>query len=220
MRFRDISEGRVIATPSVDEDGLEHGECSFQDEFDVEGLHVTGGDSTGANGYGSIDESVVSDVDLTGATLWPITISDSRLKDVDLSNSSIQEANLRRVEWLQLRAIGLRLSADRLEDVYFDEVRFDYATIHIERVQGLVVFERCSFREAEISGDLSDIVFDQCELTGVRFNAGKAAGADLRTSRLEGAHGLLSLRGARITTAQAVSIADQIATEAGLSVES
>ncbi|MGH3903405.1 MAG: pentapeptide repeat-containing protein [Pseudonocardiaceae bacterium] len=127
---------------------------------------------------------------------------------------------VRRAEWLHGRAIGLRLSAERLEDVYVEGVRLDYSVIHVERVKGLVVFCNCSFREAEISGDLSDVVFDECVLAGVRFAAQKAKGADLKTSRLDGAHGLLSLRGATITTEQALSIADQLAAEAGLSVES
>lgn len=209
----------MIASPQLDEHALEQGECSFDGEFDVDRLRVGGGDCAGANGHGSISESILSDVDLTGAELWPLRISDTRMNAVDLSNTSIQEANLRRVEWLHLRAIGLRLSAEQLEDAYFEEIRFDYATIHIERVRGIVVFRGCSFREAELSGDLSDTVFDECEFTGAQFTARVAKDTDLRTSRLEGARGLLSLRGARVTATQAISIADQLAAEAGLSVE-
>jgi uncharacterized protein YjbI with pentapeptide repeats len=189
-------------------------------EFNVDQLYVRGGNSSGSQGQGFITHSIVSDMDLTGATLCPLVVSDARLRGVDLSNTSIQEAALRRVEWLHGRAIGLRLSADRLEDVYIEGVGLDYATIHIERVKAVVVFRSCSFREVEISGDLSDVVFDECELTGVQFAARTARGADLRTSRLDGAHGLLSLCGAEITSEQALSIADQLAAEAGLSVKS
>ncbi|MGH8609981.1 MAG: pentapeptide repeat-containing protein [Gammaproteobacteria bacterium] len=219
MKFRDVAGGRIIASPSLDDDELERSPCSFQGEFDLDRLHVRGGDSFGSRGQGSITHSIVSDIDLTGATLCPLVVSDARLKGVDLSNSTIREAALRRVEWLHGRAIGLCLSVDRLEDIYAEGVRFDYATVHIERVKGMVIFHGCSFREAEIGGDLSDIVFDECELNGVQFSARTARGADLKTSRLDGAHGLLSLRGAKITAEQALSIADQLAVEAGISVE-
>lgn len=219
MNFRDVVGGRIIASPSLHDDELELAPCSFRGEFDIDRLHVHGGDSSGSRGQDSITHSIVSDIDLTGATIYPLAVSDTRLKGVDLSNTTMQEVKLRRTEWLHGRAIGLHLSADRLEDVYIEEVRFDYATIHAERVKGLVVFRGCSFREAEISGDLSDVVFDECELTGVRFAARTAKGADLKTSRLDGAHGLLSLRGAVITAEQALSIAIQLATEAGLSVD-
>lgn len=220
MKFREVAEGRIIASPSLDEDELERGPCSFQGEFEVDQLYVQGGNSAKSRGQGSITHSIMSDIDLTEATLYPLAVSDTRLKGVDLSNTSIQEATFRRTEWLEGRAIGLRLSAERLEDVYIEGVRIDYATIHIEQVKGLVVFRNCSFRETEIGGDLSGIVFDECELTGVQFRARTAKGADLKTSRLDGAYGLLSLRGAAITAEQALSIADQLAMEAGLLIES
>lgn len=219
VEFRHLSEGRRVTKPSLDEDELEPGPSSFSGEIDLDLVRVAGGDCAGSRGHGAVTRSIVSDVDLTGATLSPLTVSDTRFTGVDLSNASIQQASLRRAEWLRLRAIGLRMAVDRLEDGYFEGVRFDYATVHIERVKGLAVFQQCSFREAEIRGDLSGVVFDQCELAGARFTARAANGTDLTTSRLDGALGLLSLRGARITTTQALSIAVQLAAEAGLSVE-
>ena len=46
-----------------------------------------------------------------------------------------------------------------------------------------------------------------------------AAGFDLRGSRLAGSRGLLTLRGARITLEQTLTIADRLATEAGLTLD-
>lgn len=220
MKFRDVAGGRSVAGPSLDEDDLELSPCSFQGEFDVDRFYVRGGDSSKSEGRGSITHSIVSGADLSGAIIGPLSVSDARLESVDLSNTAIQQATLRRVEWLHGRAIGLRLSVERLEDVYVEGVRLDYSAIHVERVKGLVVFCNCSFREAEISGDLSNFVFDECGLVGARFAARIAKGADLKTSRLDDAHGLLSLRGATITPEQALSIAGQLAGEAGLSIES
>lgn len=113
MKFREVGGGRVIASPSLDEDELDTGPCSFQGEFDVEQLHVSGGDSARCRGGGSITQWIVTDLDLTSAVLDPFVTSDVRLKSVDLSNTIIQQATLRRTEWLRGRAIGLRLSADK-----------------------------------------------------------------------------------------------------------
>lgn len=219
MKFRDVAGGRRISGPSLDEDSLELAPCSFQGEFDVDQIHVHGGDSSKSKGSGYIVHSIVSDIDLSASIFSPFFVSDARLKGIDFSNTVMQEVVIRRAEWLHGRAIGLRFSAERLEDCYVEGVRLDYSTIHVEHVKGLVVFSNCSFREAEISGDLSNVVFDECILSGVRFAARTAKGADFKTSRLDAVRGLLSLRGATITAEQATLIADQIASEAGFLVE-
>ncbi len=82
------------------------------------------------------------------------------------------------------------------------------------------MFAECRFREATITGDLSNVVFHECSLDGAGFEANKAVDCDLRTSDLLGARGVSRLRGARITLEQATSVAPVLAAEAGLSVES
>lgn len=81
------------------------------------------------------------------------------------------------------------------------------------------MFDGCSLRAAVITGDLSGVVFTDCDLTATEFTATRAQGCDLRGSRLGAARGLLSLRGAKISADQAVDIADALAAEAGLVVE-
>jgi hypothetical protein len=80
------------------------------------------------------------------------------------------------------------------------------------------VFERCSFRQATIAGNLSNTVFLDCDFDGAQFAARGAKGCDLRTSALLGAHGMQSLAGAAISADQAVAIARVLAAEAGLVV--
>ena len=91
--------------------------------------------------------------------------------------------------------------------------------LHVARVRGLVVFERCSFTDAELAGDLSKVVAVDCDFDRGEFAATAADGFDVRESRLAGARGLLTLRGARITRDQTLTIADRLAVEAGLKVE-
>lgn len=158
-------------------------------------------------------------VDLAGSRRTPLTLVDTVLRRCDLSAAVWQSVTLRQVELLDCRARGLRLSVELAQDVYLSGCRLDQATIRIERVRGLVVFDGCVFSEAVIGGDLSSAVFADCTFDDAEFAATAAAGCDLRSSRLGGARGLLTLRGARITVDQATAIAPRLATESGLTVE-
>jgi uncharacterized protein YjbI with pentapeptide repeats len=58
-----------------------------------------------------------------------------------------------------------------------------------------------------------------CDLADADFSGvTDARGLDLRESKLLGAKGLLSLRGARITGDQVLQVADDLAREVGLAV--
>ena len=171
-----------------------------------------------------LGEEMVVGVALDGADLAetrrsPLTLVDSVLRRCDLSAAVWQGVTLRQVELLDCRALGLRLSVDLGQDVYVEGGRFDSATLRISRVRGLVVFDGCTFSEAMIGGDLSAVVFTGCAFDGAEFAATAAQGCDLRESRLAGARGLATLRGARVTADQTVTIAPRLAAELGLTVE-
>jgi uncharacterized protein YjbI with pentapeptide repeats len=158
-------------------------------------------------------------VDLAETRRSPLTLVDSVLRRCDLSAAVWQAMTMRQVELLDCRALGLRLSVDLGQDVYVEGGRFDSATLRISRVRGLVVFDGCTFTDAMIGGDLSAVVFTGCTFENAEFAATAAAGCDLRGSRLGGARGLATLRGARVTADQTVTIAGRLAAELGLTVE-
>ncbi|MGH3888128.1 MAG: pentapeptide repeat-containing protein, partial [Pseudonocardiaceae bacterium] len=205
MKFRELTEGRSIQRPSIDRDDLSGEPAGFKGEFDLEYSLVDTGEQAGVTGEGSVAHSVVRRVDLSGSRLGPVTLTDTALEDVDLSNASVQRAATRRVEMLRCRTIGLRLSIEQASDLYVEGCRLDFASIHIEKVKGIVAFIGCSFREATISGCLSGVVFLDCDFADTEFEAASAKGCDLQMSRLAGARGLLSLQGALITAEQAAS---------------
>jgi uncharacterized protein YjbI with pentapeptide repeats len=218
MRNRDLGGGRSIRGPSADTDDLANQPANFAGEFDIDSALVNGGDQTKVVGEGDIEKSVVTQVDMSGATLGPLRLSNSVLRDVDLSNASMQQLVLRRTEWIRCRAIGLRLSIELATDFYVEDCRLDFATVHIEKVKGAAAFIGCSFREATIRGDLSDVLFLDCDFVATEFRASRADRCDLRGSRFAGGRGLLTLRGATISSDQVVSICTLIAAEAGLRV--
>jgi uncharacterized protein YjbI with pentapeptide repeats len=192
--------------------------ATLDTELDLDEVLVDGGDYTGLVAEGTIAGSVIRNADLSAAKLGPLTLSNVELHQVDLSNASLQRLTVRRSQWRTCRAIGLRLSIDHASDLSISDCRLDYASIRLERVKGSAVFTGCSFREATISGDLSNTRFIDCDFADTEFRATRATKCDLRSSRLTSARGLLSLRGATITPDQAVAISTLIAAEAGLIV--
>jgi uncharacterized protein YjbI with pentapeptide repeats len=158
-------------------------------------------------------------VDLSGSRRERLTLLDCVLRRCELTAAIWQQVTVRQTELVDCRALGLRLSVDLAQDLHVADCRFDHAVLHLERVRGLVVFSGCSFAEAELSGDLSRVVAVDCDFDGCEFAASKAEGLDLRGSRLGGARGLLTLRGARVTSDQTLAVADRLAAEAGLVVE-
>lgn len=216
---RDVGEGRFVARPVREEADPADGEAGFGAGVRVTGARIEGGKHAGVAGEAELRSAVLDGVDLSGSRLQPVELVDSTLRGVDLSNAVWQRVDARRTELVDCRGTGLRLSIDVAADLWVSDSRFDYAVLRLDRVRGLAVFSGCSFREAEFAGALDRVVFDGCDLAGVEFAAGSAAGCDLRSSSLVGARGLATLRGARVTVEQTLTVADRLAAELGLSVE-
>jgi uncharacterized protein YjbI with pentapeptide repeats len=218
MEFREVAGGRSVRRPALDEDGLVDEPADFHADFDYDGVRITGGDQTGVVGDGVLRGCLITGVNLTESRLSHLDLRVTRCTDLDLSNAGIDVNTMRSVEMTTCRGIGLRLGIGQAADLYVADCRLDYASIEITRVKGIAVFHACSFREARLFGDLSDTVFSDCDFTGAEFATQRAERCELAGSQIVGARGLLRLRGARITQDQAISVADALATEAGLVV--
>lgn len=208
-----------MTCPALDAALLEDTAFPTDGELELLGARVDGGTAAGLRGEGELRRCLLESVDFSESRFRPLTLTDVRLSRVELSNAQWHSVAARRVELTSARAVGLGLSLDLAGDVYVEGTRLDYAGIHLERTRGLVVFSGCSFREARLGGDLSGVVFRDCDFDGAEFSATAARDADLRTSRLAGARGLHSMRGAIIDVDQLIAVAGQLAAEAGLRVE-
>jgi uncharacterized protein YjbI with pentapeptide repeats len=218
MDFRRFGDKRSLQRPVIDADDLGTGEPAWNGELTVSDTRVEGGDFTGLDGEGEIERSVLTAVDLSGSRLRPLVLADVELSGADVSNALWSQTIARRAEVLSCRATGWRLSLDLALDMYVGDTRLDYAAIKVNRVKGLLVFERCSFANAQLGGDLSRVLFVDCDLAGAEFTATAARDCDLRTSRIADARGIATLRGALVTTDQVIAVADQLAREAGLTI--
>src|SRR5436190_23104367 len=106
-------------------------DADFDGEFELDSVLVDGGERAGAVGGGTINASVVRNVDLSGAKLGPLTVAGSELRGVDLSNASVQQVVLRRAKLKTCRTIGLKLSIDLAMDASIEDCRLDYAILHL-----------------------------------------------------------------------------------------
>ncbi|GAA0409339.1 pentapeptide repeat-containing protein [Streptomyces luteireticuli] len=219
MEFRDLGEGRSIQRPSIDREDLVPYTGPVKGELSLSMSSIDGTDATGALAEGIISRSVLDHVQLADAAVSSLHLTDAVLQGADLSNGRWRNVYLSRVELAGCRGIGWQLTAAEARDVYAEDCRFDMAAIDLEKVRGAVAFVRCSFKEASFSGLLDRVIFQDCDLSGAEFAVVSARGCDLRDAELQGVRGMLSLRGARIRTAQVITAAEVLVTEAGLTVE-
>ncbi|MFG3338753.1 pentapeptide repeat-containing protein [Glycomyces sp. NPDC048151] len=220
MEFREISDNRRVQRPSIEDEDLESASVGLKGEFSFEEVHVEGGDFSGTTGEGRLTRSVLEAVDLSETVVEPLALADVRLSGCVLSNARWSQVDGRRVEVVGSQLVGWRVEFELAQDIYVGDCRADFASFDFDTVKGLVVFERCRFKESSFTGNLSKVAFIDCDLADADFSAvADARGLDLRESKLVGAKGLLSLRGARVTDDQVLQIAGDLARETGLVVD-
>jgi uncharacterized protein YjbI with pentapeptide repeats len=200
--------------PDLDESSLEPLGAPLDHELDVYRSRISG-EHAGLRGSGEVAESLLDGASMADSRLDPLTLTDVRIRRGDLSNAVWEHLTARRVAVEGCRSVGWRVIVDFAEDLLVEGCRWDHGGIFVTRTRGAVVFRDCTFAGTTLRGDLSRVWFDSCDLAGAEFNASGAAGCDLRTSRLAGAGGLLTLRGARIGSDQLFDIAGLLAVEAG-----
>ena len=218
MEFRNLGEKRFIRRPMIDAEDLRDTDSSLAGEFELQDERIGRLDQSGANGNGVLSRCLLEGIDASGSRVYPLLLEDVTLRRVTLNNAQWTDVGARRVELVECQAIGWNFGCGIAGDVYAADCRFDYGRLTVERAKGIIAFENCSFRGTTIRGSLTKAVFAGCTFEDVEFQATDATGCDLTRSDLAGAHGLLSLRGARITSAQAVAISVTLARESGFTV--
>jgi uncharacterized protein YjbI with pentapeptide repeats len=155
-------------------------------------------------------------VDLDGARLHRLTLTDVRLIDCSLANLDALGADLQRVTLEGCRMTGVALPEARLEDVAITGCRADLANLRFARGRR-VRFEDCSLAQADLSGaDLRGARLVGCDLRGAELAGALMAGAVLDGCRLDGLRGVGGLRGARMRWADVVELAGAFAAELGI----
>ncbi|OLF05318.1 hypothetical protein BLA60_36420 [Actinophytocola xinjiangensis] len=207
--------GTTVRRP-IDNENLPAVELSLTGLFSHHDGQAEDLDLADVAGQGSLRNVVVTRSNLTGSRFAELELIDVAMNNVVVANAAWKKVTVRRVEMRNCQAVGFRLGLVKADDLYFEECKLDYSHLDVAQRRGVIAFHRCTFTEAVLDGDLSGVVFSECEFQGAEFRARRAATCDLTSSRLTGATGVLTLAGATITEEQAVSLSSQLATEAGL----
>lgn len=216
MKFRKIDDKRSMRKPLWEAERLRPFDEEPEPDFELSERLADGLQWTDGHGDGSLEQSVLRSVDLSGTVLSPFEIVDVTIERSVLANGRWERATARRLEITESQLVGWQAQFSLAQDVYIADCRADFAGISIGTAKGPVVFERCRFTNATFLGDLSKTVFIDCTFPGSDFSrVANAKGCDLRRSEMSGITGLMSLRGALITADQAVDIAGELATAAG-----
>jgi uncharacterized protein YjbI with pentapeptide repeats len=217
MKFREV-RGHSIRVPNIETDDLTSGSVDFDGEFALDNVIVSDASHAWVAGSGTLFESMVTSSSLTGTQFSKVEARNVVIESTDLLNASWTLSSPQVVHLFRCRGIGFRFSLRSASDVLAEDCNFELSKLHVENRKGTIVFVGCSFRDAVIIGDISGVVFADCDLSGVEFNTCRALACDLRSSSLTGARGLTLLRGAIITEQQAELVSANLARECGLRV--
>ncbi|WP_282697568.1 pentapeptide repeat-containing protein [Streptomyces sp. CC208A] len=187
---------------------------------------------------------IVQDFSFKGADLRSLDLADTRLitgriaevhsqrvefrtlnlHDVEISGSDLRsvrwnESRLTRVVLRDCKLMGAALDGLVLDDVLFENCRFDYATFDRIRATGPVVFTGCVLTEAVFSDcDLSGVVFSDCALRLAEFGGGRYRDTDLRGNDLSTLRGVAHLAKVRIDHTRQADLVHALVNELDITV--
>lgn len=213
---------REPATPDIP-DRLDEA-TSIDVEFDNGAVHaglaVTDVDLSGREAAGvEFDQCRLVAVNFGDVVLRRATIRDVEFDRCDLANLLARESSLIRVAVHASRMTGAALLASVLRDVAFRDCRMDLAAFPGSRFAN-VTFSNCRLDQANFGeADLSGVEFDGCDLSGAQLSGATLTGAKFTDCDLTGISGVTSLRGAIISSSDALTLARIFADALGITVD-
>lgn len=191
-----------------------------------------------------VDEGVYralhfEDLDLTGREVDALEFDQCRFTGVDLGPGVFERAafvdclverctlaNLRtngssmiRVAVTASRLTGLQWTKGALRDTSFTDCRMDLSSFRFSKLSA-VAFERCNLRQADFqNADLRGARFEECDLAAAQFSGATMDGTTFARCTLEGIGGVTSLRGARLSGGDAMSLLRTLARALGIVVD-
>jgi uncharacterized protein YjbI with pentapeptide repeats len=145
-------------------------------------------------------------------------LTDLVVVNADWANQRASRLELRRVEVRRCRMTGAELGEASLADVVFDDCRLDLVGLRFAKLER-VVFRDCQMTECDLyEASLKDVLFERCTLREATFSAITLERVELRGCDLAGAHGVESLRAARMPWNDVLASASVFATALGIEI--
>jgi uncharacterized protein YjbI with pentapeptide repeats len=180
------------------------------DDVDLSGREVAGAE---------LDQCRYRNVNFAQVRFNRITVKDVEFSRCDLANLRARDCSIRRAVVTASRMTGLSWITGGIRDVIFDSCRIDLGYFSATKFSA-VIFTGCRLDQANFSDtDLADVRFDKCDLSGAQFSGANLADTRFSGCDLTGLSGVSSLRGATITTGDAVSLAGIFAEALGIRIE-
>ena len=166
----------------------------------------------------TLDRVVLKGVDLSFTRLAHLRLRDALLDTCDLSNLSLVEPSLIRVQFRDCRMSGLAFEGGRLEDVSFTGCRGDvvsFVEVHATRLS----FDQCQLPESDFRAtNLTDLVIDSSELPRSQWIRARVASGRVTATVLDSVKGASGLSGVSIDHQTLVSAAAALADGLGIAV--
>jgi uncharacterized protein YjbI with pentapeptide repeats len=195
---------------ALPDDDLGNGALHVCLSFD--GTDLSGRESANAD----IDQCRYRNVNLSHVKLRRAEVRDVVFDRCDLANLRARDCSMSRTAVLASRMTGLSWVAGGLRDVLFDGCRMDLASFHSTKLRD-VVFTNCRLDQADFGdADLCGARFTDCDLTGAQFSGALMTGAQIARCELAGIGGVTSMRGATVTSADAMTLAATLAAALGI----
>ncbi len=159
------------------------------------------------------------DLELIATELPDVNLRDCIVSGSDFSGATLAPCYLERVLLTKDRLSGAQLYEGKVKDVIFDNCKLDMTNFRSAKFKR-VIFKECQMTSTDFSGAVfEDVEMSDCSLEQVNFSNSKAISLDLRGSKLQEITGVTSLKGARISPEQLISITNNLAAEIGLKVD-
>ena len=166
-----------------------------------------------------IDQCRFKTVNFGRCELGRVMVSDSVFEGCDFANLRAQDSSLVRVCVTRSRMTGFAWADGALRDVMIAGCRMDLASFRFAKFKS-VVFSDCKLMQADFqAADLRGARFERCDLTAAQFSKAQMEGARLSDCKLDGAGGVESLRGAIVTSRDALGLAYALASAFGIRIE-
>ena len=198
------------ALPGHDlEDGCVRELLAFSD------LDLSGREAAGAE----IEACHYANVNLSQVKLRRGLVRDVIFERCDLANLRGIDGSFTRVAISSCRMTGLSLLDNDLRDVTFSGCRIDLSSFRASKLDD-VVFTDCRMEQADFGdADLCRARFVGCILTGAQFSGARMMGTRFARCELTGISGVPSMRGAIITSTDAVALAAILAGALGITID-
>jgi hypothetical protein len=184
------------------------------------GLAVAEIDLSGREAAGvEFDQCRYDAVTFADVRLRRAMIRDVQFSRCDLANLLAGDSSLIRVAVQASRMTGAALLASSVRDVAFRDCRMDLTSFFGSKFAN-VTFANCRLDQANFGdADLSGVEFDHCDLSGAQLSGATLTGARFTGCDLTGISGVTSLRGAIITSSDALSLARIFAEALGITID-